>query len=229
MDSGKKIRLVGILIIASMCFGIFSVTPAIDSGNYLTEAAKNYNQVILAAVFQFAMSFAYMAIAVLLYPNIKRFGRSLSTGFLSFRVIAVSLSIIGTILLLSILALSEAYVQKAAQDSLAPQLLGNVLKASRDSINHVFMVLVLCSGNYLCYLLLFKSKLIPQWLSVWGMAGAFLSVGASILLLFRKVDIITWQYLSLNAPTAIHELILGIWLAAKGFDSRNPRWAVEDV
>lgn len=106
MDSIKKVRLAGIFILAGMCLGIFSVAPAIDSKNYLAEAAKNSNQVVFAAIFQYVMSLAYMGVAILLYTEIKRFGKSLSIGFLSLRIIAASLSIIGTALLLSILALN---------------------------------------------------------------------------------------------------------------------------
>lgn len=220
MGAIKEIRLAGLLILAGMAAGIFSVAPAIDAANYLTEAAKHPDEAILAAVFQFVMSLAYIGVAILLYPNIKRFGSSLSIGFLSFRIIAVSLSIIGTTLLLSVLALSQEYSQNPLQDRQSLEVWGNVLKTSRDYINHVFMVLVLCAGNFILYVLFFKSKLIPQWLSVWGMTGAFLSVTASMLVLFRKVDIITYEYLALNVPTAVQELVLGVWLIAKGVDKR---------
>ncbi|MDR6784984.1 hypothetical protein ABIE26_003682 [Pedobacter africanus] len=221
MTTDKKIRLAGLLILSGMCSGIFSVAPAVDSKTYLTAAAQNSNGVLLAAVFQFIMSLTYMGVAILLYPEIKRFNRSLSIGFLGFRILAAALSIIGTTLLLAVLALSEAYLQNPSQGSVGPGLLGNVLKASRDYVNHVFMVLVLCTGNYLCYLLLYRSKLIPQWLSLWGMVGAFLAVSASILFLFRQVDVITYGYLALNVPTAIHELVLGIWLIVKGFNKSD--------
>lgn len=218
MDSIKEIRAAGLLLLVGMAAGIFSVAPAIDSENYLTEAAEHSTQTILAAVFQLVMSLAYIGFAILLYPAIKRFGKSLSVGFLSFRIIAASLSIIGTILLLSTLALSQQYSKNPLPDPSGLEVTGNVLKISRDYINHVFMILVLCIGNLMLYVLLFQSKLIPQWLSVWGMAGAFLSVAASILVLFQKVDIITYEYLALNVPAAIQELMLGVWLIIKGFD-----------
>ncbi|SHG62375.1 DUF4386 domain-containing protein [Pedobacter caeni] len=220
MESGKEIRIAGVLILTGMCAGIFSVAPAIDSRDYITIASKNSNQVIFAAVFQFVMCLTYMGTAILLYPIIKKFSQSLSIGFLSFRIVAATLSIIGTVLLLSILAVSQEHLQNPLRTSSAPELLGNVLKTSRDYINHVFMVLVLCTGNYLCYSLLYSAKLIPQWLSVWGMTSAFLSVSASILVLFRQVDIITYEYLALNVPTAIHELVFGLWLTVKGFNKR---------
>lgn len=221
MDAHKAIRLAGILLLAGMVTGIFSVAPAIDAPDYLTSAAKASNQVILAAVFQLMMSLTYIGVAILLYPTIKRFGNSLAAGFLSCRILAASLSITGTIVMLTILAVSQAYSQNVQQAPLALETLGSVLKVSRDYINHAFMVIVLCTGNCLFYILCFRAKLIPRWLSVWGMAGAFLSMNASILLLFQKVDVITYAYLSLNAPTAIQEVVLGIWLIIKGLGKRE--------
>lgn len=82
------------------------------------------------------------------------------------------------------------------------------------------MILVLCAGNFMFYILLLKSKLIPKWLSIWGLLGYLLSAIASVLILFQVVEVITTEYLVLNVPTAIQELILGIWLITKGFDQR---------
>ncbi len=221
MDLVKsKTKFAGLLFIVGMVAGIFSVAPAVDSAKYLTEAAINSNQVIIGAIFQFIMSLAYLGIAILIYPIIKRFGNSLAIGFLSFRIIAATLVIFGAILLLSILALSQEFVQNSHQNTLDLETLGNVFKTTRDYINHVFMILVLCTGNFMLYILLMKSKLISQWLSVWGLFGTLLSSIASVLVLFQVVEIITFEYLILNVPTAMFELILGIWLIVKGFDKR---------
>lgn len=221
MDSVKrKTRFAGFLFLVGMLAGVFSVAPAIDSAKFLTEAAANFNQVVIAAIFQFIMSLAYLGIVILLYPIIKKFGGSLSIGFLSLRIIAAALVIIGAILLLLILALSQEFVKAPSQSALALEALGNVFKITRDYINHVFMILVLCAGNFMFYILLLKSKLIPKWLSIWGLLGYLLSAIASVLILFQVVEVITTEYLVLNVPTAIQELILGIWLITKGFDQR---------
>jgi hypothetical protein len=216
----RKTRFAGLLLITGLVAGVFSVAPAIDSAEYLTEAAANSNQVIIGAIFQFIMALAYIGVVILLYPIIKSFGKSLAIGFMSFRVIAATLVIFGTILLLSILALSQEFINFSPQKSSDFEALGNVLKTSRDYVNHVFMILVLCTGNFMFYILLIKSKLIPQWLSVWGLIGAMLSSIASVLVLFRIVDIITPEYMILNVPTALQELILAIWLIVKGLDKK---------
>lgn len=214
------IRLAGLLYLLAIVTGIFSIAPSVDAKEYLTQATANANEVIIAVVFQFIMSLIYIGVAILLYPVIRKFAYSLALGFLTFRIIAVTLSIIGTVLLLSILALSHAFVQNPSGDATAIATVGYVLKTTRDYINHVFMVWTLCAGNILLFVLLFKSQLVPRWLSVWGLVGAVLSIIAAALVLFGVFDIITVEYLVLNIPTALQEIIFGLWLLLKGFDSR---------
>lgn len=216
----RNIRLVGLLLVIGMVAGIFSVAPSVDSLHYLTESAKNANQVKLAAVSQLIMALAYIGIAILLYPIIKRFGEGLSIGFLSFRIAATTLVVITTVILLSILSLSQEYIALASKDSAAIEAVGNMLKLTRDYINHVFMIIVLCAGNILLYILLIKSKLIPRWLSVWGLVGALLSIIASVLVLFKVVDIITVEYIALNVPTGLQEIVLAVWLLTRGFNKQ---------
>lgn len=218
MNIIKKIRLAGLLILVGMIAGILSVAPSIDSTDYLTEASQNYNLVIIAAIFQFTLSLTYIGFAILIYPIVKNFGDSLSIGFLSFRILAVSVSVIGTVLLLSTLALSELFVQNSAEGTSIFSTLGIVLKSTRDAINHIFMVLLLCSGNIILYILFLKTKLMPRWIALWGIGAAILSILASGLILFKVVDIITPEYLIINVPTALFELFFGIWLIIKGFN-----------
>ncbi len=211
-------RIAGIFIIAGLIAGIFSVAPVVDSTEFLSEAAKNPNQVIIGAFFQFIMAMAYLGFALFLYPILKNKNQGLALGFLSFRIIASTLIITGTIILLSILALSQEYLRNLPQESTNFEALGSLLKSVRDLINHVFMILVLCIGNMLFYILMIKSKLIPLWLSICGGIGALLSILASLLVLIGSMEIITSGYIILNIPTALLELVLAFWLIIKGFD-----------
>ncbi|WP_271406823.1 DUF4386 domain-containing protein [Tenacibaculum soleae] len=217
----KKTRTVGVLLITGLIAGIFSIAPSIDATNYLTEASANSNQVITALIFQFIMSLIYLCIPIILYPIIKQYSQSLFVGFLSFRIISVTLSIIATILILAILFLSDNYTKGISRNILEIRTLADTLKSSRDYINHIFMILMLCTGNILLYILFIKSKLLPKWISYWGIIGAALSIIASVLVLFNILDIITVEYIILNTPTAILDLILGVWLVIKGFNKEK--------
>lgn len=214
----SKERLAGILIIASMAAGIFSIVPAVDSSEYLTETTSNFYQVIWAAIFQFFMALCYLGFAVLVYPSLRKFGSSLSVAFLSLRIMASILVVLGTIVLLSILRLSEEYAQNTGQEVYFFEMIGNILKTSRDYINHVFMILALCASNIILYTLLLKSKALPGWLSLWGILGSTLAASASVLVLFQLSNVISTEYLLMNAPIALMELTFGIWLMVKGFN-----------
>lgn len=217
----NKIKLAGVLIIISIIAGVFSISTVIDSSHYLTEAATNSNQVLISSIFQFILFLTYLGFAILLYPIIKKFNERLALGFLSFRIVASLLLIIGTIILLSILALSQEFIKNTSESQMIFEAFGNVLKITRDYSNHVFMVLTLGIGNLMLYILFLKSRLIPKWLSVWGILGTIVSIFASVLLLFQLIEVITFQYLILNVPIAVFELILGLWLITKGFKKDN--------
>lgn len=216
----QKTRWTGILILIGMVAGIFSVAPAIDSPNYLSEGATNFNQVIIAAIFQLLMSLAYIGIAIFLFPIIRQTSIHLSVGFLSFRIIAVTLSFLGTLLLLSTLILSQDFVTQSTPNLAFYETIGHLLKSTRDYINHIFMVIVLCLGNVLLYASFIKTKLIPEWLSIWGIFSCCLSILASFLVLFGMMEIITSEYLLLNAPTGIQELVLAFWFIFKGLNNK---------
>ena len=215
----NNVKLAGLLIIIGMIAGILSIASAVDSPNYLTEATANATQVSIAALFQFILCLTYTGFAILLYPIVKKYNQVLALGFLSFRIIAGVVLIIGTVILLSILVLSQEFVKSTLENQAVLDVFGNVLKTTRDYINHIFMVFAIGIANLMLYILFQKTKLIPKWLSVWGILSVVLSMLASILLLFNKVDVITIEYLVLNVPTGLFEFVLGIWLIFKGFNT----------
>ena len=221
IETKKNARIAGGLIILGMITGLLSVSPGVDSLEYLTQAAADANQVISAATFQFVLAIIYVGIALLFFPVLSLINKNLATGFLAFRIISTTLMVVGTVFLLSILLLSQGYISASNHNTEILEIIGNMLKYTRDYFNHVFMVLVLGISNVFLYYLFFNSKLIPQWISVLGFISTVLSMFASILLLFQVVEVITTEYLILNAPTALIELILGIWLLFKGFNLRS--------
>jgi len=221
MDVSKRnTKWAGLLNIIGMVAGILSIASSVDSPKYLTEAAANNMQVTIAALFQFILSLTYVGFAILLYLIVKKYNQVLALGFLSFRIMAGVVLIVGTIMLLSILVLSQEFVKNTLENQIVLEAFGNVLKMTRDYINHIFMVFTIGIANIMLYTLFLKKRLIPKWLSVWGISGTILSIAASMLLLFNIVDVITVEYLVLNAPTGFFELVLGFWLILKGLSTR---------
>ena len=66
-------------------------------------------------------------------------------------------------------------------------------------------------GLMFCYLLL-VSKLVPQWITIWGFVGYLVFIAGTILELFGiSIGV------QLSLPGGLFEILLSIWLIVKGF------------
>ena len=64
------------------------------------------------------------------------------------------------------------------------------------------------------YYLLYQSKLIPRWISVWGVIAAILLILVNLLEVMGIIPASMILYL----PIILNELVLAIWLIVKGFN-----------
>jgi hypothetical protein len=218
MDTYRVISIfVGALYIFGLAAGILSIATTVDNSDYLSKSALNSHQINRAAFFQLLMAIFYIGIAVVLYPLLKLYNERLAVGFLSFRIIAVLFLLIGTIILLVILKLSQEYVKAGSSDSSYYNMIGNLLKTSRDLVNHVGMIIMLSIGGIMLYIIMIQSGLIPMWISIWGLFGSSIAILASFLVMIKYIEILTPTYMILNIPIALQEIVLAIWLIVKGF------------
>jgi hypothetical protein len=107
--------------------------------------------------------------------------------------------------------LSQEYVKAGAPDASYFQTLGTLLLEAGDWIDHISAI-VFSLGALMFYYLLYRSKLIPRWLSVWGLIGAALVLAVGVLGMFGHSAMILWL------PLAVNEMVLAVWLIVKGFN-----------
>ena len=220
MNSNRKTATVaGILIIIGMVAGMLSIVPSVESPDYLTEVYVNQNQVLSGAFFQFALVPIYIGFALVLYPILRNYNKSLSLGFVSFRIIAGVFQIVGVITLPIFILLSQKYLAYTGHDLVNFQLFGETLKLGRDLANHVGVMLATGIGNLFLFYILYKTKLIPRWLSSWGLLGNTLAMLASFSILFSLIDVISSHFIVLTIPLVLQEIILAFWLILKGFNA----------
>jgi hypothetical protein len=217
----KKSIIVGVLLILSIVVGILSIDPVIDELDNLANISIHANAILIRAFMQFVLALIYASIPIILYSLFKKINTGLAIGFLAFRIVSVVFIFIGWLSILLLLALSQEFVKAGSPDLSYYQTLDNLLRTVRDLINHVAMPLILSVGNLIFYYLLYQSKLVPRWLSIWGLFATVLSsILASLLLMFGVINIITPIYITLAFPTALLEIVLAIWLIVKGFDNK---------
>jgi branched-subunit amino acid transport protein AzlD len=208
----------GILLISSIVFGILNSIPALEKPDYLTKLASIRTQVLIAVFFQSAMAVAYTCIAVLLYPIIKRYSERLAIGYFGFRIIGAAFLFVGIATLLLLLSLSQSFVLTDRSQPFQFQTIGELLRTGRDLMNHVGMILPWSLGGLILCYCFYKTKLVPKWLAIWGIVGSSLTILSTMMLMLHFIIIVTPTYFIMNAPTALFELTLAVYLLVKGFN-----------
>jgi hypothetical protein len=203
---------VGILLIACSVASILSIVPLgsmLDGPDYLAQLAANGDRVVLAALIAFVWAATGAGIAIGLYPVLRKVNRSLALGSVVGRTVEGMFVLIGT---LSLLALMTVGQESAAA--------GDALLALRDWALGFLVLLPFGIGASMYYYLLFKSRLVPRWLSGWGLIGAGLLLVSTVYAGFAQEFGFTTLNTVLNIPIGLQEMVLAVWLIAKGF---NPR------
>ncbi|NRR19978.1 DUF4386 domain-containing protein [Brevibacillus sp. MS2.2] len=217
-NAGRRSAVItGVLLIAGLVSGILSVVPVIDGAEYLVKASINENQVLRGAFFQLFMIVSYVGIPILLYPILSKHNKGLALGSVAFGIIAGVFIILGVITLLLLLTVSHEFAKVGDLHVSYFQTLGGLLREGRDLVNHVATTLAFVLALFLFTYLFYQTKLVPRWLSVWGLIGSTLSILASLLFMIRFIGLDT-VYMMLNIPIAFQQLVLAIWLIMKGFN-----------
>ncbi|MFC1481325.1 DUF4386 domain-containing protein [Candidatus Neomarinimicrobiota bacterium] len=204
-------------IIATVA-GVLSVVfsgPILEKPLNLINVAANESQVLIPALFIFIMALAVAGIAIWAYPILKKHNEALALGFVGARIVEGALFIVGIISLLSLLTLSQEFVKAGAADASYFHTQGILLLAASDSASILGMV-IFDLGALMFYYILYQTKLVPRWLSVWGIIGAPLMLVAVSFPIYVADP--TPMISVLNAPIALQEMVLAVWLIVKGFD-----------
>ncbi len=141
--------------------------PILNAPDYIVNVSANKTQVIIGVLFKLINCAAVVVIPIILFPIFKKHNEALALGYVGSRIIESVTLIVASISLLSLLTLSQEYVQAAAPDASYFQTLGTLLLAVSDwSILLGDMIVFSLTALILNYLL-YQSKLIPRFISVW--------------------------------------------------------------
>ena len=205
-----------IFIIADIThFLAVALIPVLTGTDYLTRFSAHPNQVAGGVLLYLIADFACVGIAIAMYPVLKKWNAGLALGSVIFRTIETAFYMVGLVCLLSLLTLGQQFTTAGAADRTPLQAIGNLLVSVRDHAA-LLAVFAFCLGAFMYYYLFFQSRLIPRWLSGFGIVAIILMMAACVLALFSGNRITS--YFPLAAPIAVLEIVLGIWLIVKGFN-----------
>ncbi len=219
MNSTRKTAVMtGMLFIIATLTGPILATPLIPDltgSDYLIQLSAHTNQVAAGVLLWIIGYFACAGIAIALYPVLRERSTGLALGSVIFRTIEAAFYLVGVVSLLSLLALGQQFRTAGAADRTSLQVIGSLLVNVRDQAALVG-VFAFCVGAFMYYYVFFQSRLIPRWLSGFGIVAIILMSTACVLALFSGNRITS--YIPLAAPIALQEMVLAVWLIVKGFN-----------
>jgi hypothetical protein len=222
MNTNKKTaRIVGVLFIsctgAAIVSGAF-LLPILEGPDYLAKVSANESQVMVGALFYFIMAAAGAGIAIPMYPILRKHNEALALGAVGFRIIEGAIFMVGVICVLALATLSQRFVQAGAPEASYFQTLGELLIAGY-TVNQAVVpgVFAFSLGALMYYYIFYQSRLVPRWLSVWGLVGVTLGIVNGLYDMFGGVPNQTISML-LDLPIFAQEMVLAVWLIVKGFN-----------
>ncbi|MFG1608078.1 DUF4386 domain-containing protein [Actinoplanes sp. NPDC049265] len=182
-----------------------AVVPVLTGPDAPTGLAGQHDRLAAAALLYLVAAGTSVGIAVALYPLLKTLHAGLALGSVVFRTIEAVFYAVAVVALLSLRSIAE------------PSVADSVI-SMRDSAS-VVGVLAFCTGALMYYVVFYRSRLVPRWLSGWGMVGVFLMAVACLLALFSGNPVTGYTLLAL--PIGVQEMVLAVWLLARGFSQQH--------
>jgi hypothetical protein len=217
----KTAIIVGILFLVCSAAAILSFPffgSILEGKDYLSKLFDSENMVITGALIEFIQAAAAAGIAIGLYSILKKYNGALALGAVGFRVVECVFVLIGTLSLLSLLTLSQEFIAAGAPDASSFQTSGTLLLAVRDWSGNVISALAFGLGALMYYVVLYKSKLIPRWLSGWGVLGIVMGLAATLVGTYTHDFSTASVNTLLNVPIGLQEMVFAVWLIVKGFN-----------
>jgi hypothetical protein len=185
--------------------------PLFGSPGFLVSASAHANQIALSALCGIALGLFSVVIAVAVAAVASERARGLALLLLALAAASLAATMVEQMNVMSMLSLSEAYAKSSTVDQAGFQGLRLVVSAARNSSHYIGLVV---AGLMLLvfYATLFRTVLIPRALATFGLVAACLQIIAVSMPLFG----ISIVFLML-APLGVSQLVLGLWLLAKGF------------
>lgn len=192
---------------------------ALDRPLSLASLSEDASRVDAGLLLQLIAAGASVGIALALYPVLRTWGRGLSLGSVVFRTMEALLYIVAVVGALSLVSVAERSSGAGVTQRVSSQGVGDALLDVRDQAN-LAAVMAFSVGALMYYYLLYRSRLVPRWLSGWGILAIILTLVACLLALFGHHPVTS--YIPLMLPIAAQEIVLAVWLIAKGFTRASP-------
>ncbi len=216
MDYSRKLAIfAGTGFILAILFGTISLAltePFIQDLDFAL-LSDNDTSIKIGAILTMFMALSVMMISLVLYPILHKKNPSLALGYVGLRFLEGFIFVINAVLLLILITLSNDFTDISFMNDF-----GHLVLETRNHLGHVALDMAIFPiAALMMYYLFYTSKLVPRWLSIWGIIASVIYMSAAYMVLFG-FEPLSPVYIAMNIPLALNEVVMGILLIVKGFN-----------
>jgi len=216
----RTATIVGVLFIMALVpflIGQALYEPILSSPDYLDKVDTDRVTVVIGILLEFASALAIILIPVVLFPVLRKHSEVLALAYVSFRLFEAVLLSVAQIFKLSLVSLGQGYLGSGGVDASYLQNVGSSLQSAIYWVDHdgLIYLIVFVTGTLVLNAALYRSNLIPRWLSIWGLAAAVAVLAGSVMATF---DVLLVLAMVLVIPIGLQEQAMAVWLIVKGFN-----------
>ncbi len=156
---------------------------------------------------------AVAAIAITIHPVLRKYSNTLARSYMGARLVESVFFILYAITLLALMTFGVEFATAKDIEASHFQAIGSSLHAIMDWTFTIGYGIVFTLSALILNYILYKSRLVPRWLSVWGFIGGTISMGMNLVSFY---NILLPE--GLDFVIALQEMVFAIWLIIKGFN-----------
>ncbi|GAB3303932.1 hypothetical protein GCM10027511_16570 [Hymenobacter humi] len=198
----------------------FILAKSLTAGSpaFLTAVAKDSFQVRSAVLLSFVGSALTVYLGVTAFPVLRRYSHTAALLFVVVCAVSCTLDIVQAGTILSMLAISNRFVEAGAVDSELYQVVGAAVASARRSA-HATQLLAIGAWMFVFYISLLRFRLVPRVLAAVGVVGVALQfIGVTLMMFLGNPSIG-----QMAMPLLPIQITVAVWLIVKGFNESPNR------
>ncbi|EFM11031.1 conserved hypothetical protein [Paenibacillus curdlanolyticus YK9] len=210
-----------ILAAAASIIAVLCYAPVLNDQWYLAVTNQRQTEVLIGVLNDLLLVISAVGTAIMLFPYLRRWNEHLALGYLCFRFMEAVFIAIGVVSILGLLQLSTHYEASGGSNQANLLEIGYLLQGTHRWTQMLGPNFMLGVNTTLYSYLLFRTRLVPRPLALFGMVTAVLVFTAGLLEMFGAFEPYSAAKGFLALPVGVYEMSLAVWLIVKGFSTRN--------
>lgn len=212
----KTAIVVGVIYLAGFVVGIVGnglIQSILAAPDHLSKVSANSMMLAIGAILWLMAVAGDAAHGVLMFPVLKQHSERIALGYLASRIIDATFIAVYILFILLQIPLGSAYLKAVVPNTFYLQTLSTLFVQANLYAYDFGMIALGLAGLLLNYML-YRAKLVPRWLAIWGLLGyAIIFCGMLSAVMGSGLGLLS------SIPGGLWEVVMGMWLIAKGFNA----------